>query len=218
MGRFSPRGRGSNGRRSNHRGGRGRYKSNSYNSNNSSKPKVKTGLKDYMHHVGSAQQASECITVTNYLINHIRKEFDKGGDIARALEKLEDIIIEPPVIENMTKLDAKAFERLSQAMCERHAIRLEQCQDNKDKACALIWGQCDKAMRSKMQSRKDYELAVKDDPIELLKAVKQHALAFQDTKYELATIVDCMKALINMKQKDDEALLDFKKRFKTAIS
>ena len=48
------------------------------------------------------------------------------------------------------------------------------------------------------------------------KAVKQHALAFQDTKYELATIVECMKALINMKQKDDEALLDFKKRFKTA--
>ena len=138
MGRFNPRGRGSNGRRSNHRGGRGRYKSNSYNSNNSSKPKVKTGLKDYIYHVGSAQQASEHITVTNYLINHIRKEFDKGGDIARALEKLEDIIIEPPVIENKTKIDAKAFERLSQAMYERHAIRLEQHQDNKDKARAIV--------------------------------------------------------------------------------
>ena len=145
-----------------------------------------------MCHVGSAQQASEYITVTHYLINHIRKEFDKGGDIAKALEKLEDIVIEPPEAENKTKLNAKAFERLSQAMYERYAIRLEQCQDNKDKAYALTWGQCDKAMRSKMQSRKDHELTIKDDPIELLKAVKQHALAFQDTKYELATIVECI--------------------------
>ena len=74
-----------------------------------------------MHHIGSAQQASEHATVTNCLINHVRKEFDKGGDIAKALEKLEDIVIEPPETENKTKLNAKAFERLSQAMHERHA-------------------------------------------------------------------------------------------------
>ena len=43
-----------------------------------------------MYYVGSAQQASDFVTVTNFIINYIRQHYDKGEDIADALENLEE--------------------------------------------------------------------------------------------------------------------------------
>ena len=51
----------------------------------------------------------------------------------------------------------------------------------------------------------------------MLKAIKQHdALSFQETKWSILTIIDAIKAFINMKQKEGEQLIDYLKRFKTA--
>lgn len=44
---------------------------------------------------------------------------------------------------------------------------------------ALLFNQCNKAMQSKIQSRKDYESTVKDDPIELLKAIEEYSVSDQ---------------------------------------
>ena len=42
-----------------------------------------------MYYLGSAKQASDYVTVTEFIINHIRVTFVNGGDIGDALEKLE---------------------------------------------------------------------------------------------------------------------------------
>lgn len=71
-------------------------------------------------------------------------------------------------------------------------------------------------MQHKIESQKEYESSIKDEPIELLKSIKEQALNYQQHKYKMFTIFDSLKTVINLKQKDDESLQDYTKRFKTA--
>ena len=41
-------------------------------------------------------------------------------------------------------------------------------------------------------------------------------MAYQDTKYPVATILDSMEAYINIRQQNDENLIDYLKRYRVA--
>ena len=69
----------------NNRGRRGPSHKKNKNKDQKNTPKRKT-LADHIYHVGSAKQASDYVTVTNFIVNYVRRTFDKGDDIARALE------------------------------------------------------------------------------------------------------------------------------------
>jgi hypothetical protein len=71
-------------------------------------------------------------------------------------------------------------------------------------------------MQNKIESRKDFEKTIKYNPIELLKAIKEHALNYQEHRYEMSIILDALRAVINLRQKDNESLQDYTKRFKKA--
>ena len=95
---MSGRGRGG---RSSYRG-RGRGKGGRGNSRNSGKhnkePQRKT-LADYIYKVGGPRQSSDCIKITKFLINHVRKTFKFGDDIGQALEDRAEITLTPPVLQ-----------------------------------------------------------------------------------------------------------------------
>ena len=91
-----------------------------------------------------------------------------------------------------------------------------QYQDNKAAAAALLWNQCSNIMKAKIQSRKDYDTELKDNPIKLLQAIKQHAMSFESTQYRMKTICDAMKTVLNSRQRDDEHGIDYLKRFKAS--
>ena len=50
----------------------------------------------------------------------------------------------------------------------------------------------------------------------LIKAIKEHSLCFEESRYEMATIFDALKNYVNCKQKEQgkESLLDYTRRFK----
>ena len=70
-------------------------------------------------------------------------------------------------------------------------------------------------MQAKIMERKDYDSS-KRDPIGLLQAIKELSLSYQDTKYDMKIITSAIKTFVNLKQKDDESLIDYTNRFKTA--
>ena len=52
-------------------------------------------------------------------------------------------------------------------------------------------------MKARIESRKDYEAEVYNDPIKLLKAIKQHALDYEDNRYEMSIIMNaCLEFLL----------------------
>jgi hypothetical protein len=68
-------------------------------------------------------------------------------------------------------------------------------------------------MKNKIKSRTDFKLKIKNNPIELLQAIKKHSLNYQEKKYNMSVILDSMKTLLTTRQKEGESLQDFTKRF-----
>ena len=78
------------------------------------------------------------------------------------------------------------------------------------KQYALFWEQCTKGMKNKLESRVDFD-TLENDPIELLKAIKQHALNYQEHRYDMSIIYNAITMLFGTKQKENESLQDYTK-------
>ena len=206
------------------RGGRaqGRSNNNSSSNKNNSKTTVRKTLADHVYSIGSAKQASEYSIITQFIINHIRKSFEFGDDIGDALENGKDITLEPPKLKVVAKdatnkeLEERQNEYLFKAQIAAFVAREEKYTANKGKAYALIYGQCNKALQHKLQARKDFESEIKGDPIKLLDAISEHSMSYVENKYPFSTALDAIKNYINLKQIEDESLVDYTRRFKSA--
>ena len=187
-------------------------------------PQKKT-IGDYQYYIGSSKQASDYETTTAYLINHIQKTFAYGKDIAKALENLTpyDMTKHQPVIRvsksqdpQQREAEEKIYDLQAKAEVEMFHKRQEALELNMSKAYAFLWEQCTKGMKNKIESRTDFLDKIKDDPIELLKVIKVHAMHYQEHRYETAITVDALRVLVNLKQKDNESLQDYTRRFRIA--
>jgi Reverse transcriptase (RNA-dependent DNA polymerase) len=185
----------------------------------------KNTLEDNMYYLGSVKQAADYEKTTDYLINHIKKNFDFGNDIGTTLEDLNlfDIANYKPSLkisiqdEATAKLiEDKQFEIEFKAEFDGYMKRRQSLEVNISKSYAFLWDQCAKGMQNKIEARYDYQQTIKGNPIELLKAVKQHALNYQEHRYEMSIILEAIRALITCKQKENENLQDYTKRFKTS--
>jgi hypothetical protein len=86
--------------------------------------------------------------------------------------------------------------------------RKQALEMNLSKAYSCIWDQCAKSLQNKIEERKDYVSLIKGNPINLLKAIKQQVLNFQESRYEMSTILEALKNMINVKQRDNETLAE----------
>ena len=71
------------------RGGRGGGRFNYRQKFKKKNERKKKGLTDYNYYIGSNRQASDYENTTEYIINHIKKTYSYGKDIAEALMKLQ---------------------------------------------------------------------------------------------------------------------------------
>jgi hypothetical protein len=214
-------GRGYSGGRGN--AGRRNYISNN-NNNKSSKPQIRKTLQDYVYTIGSSKQASDYSLITQFLITHIRKTYERGDDIANALEEDKEpdekdwsprVKVAKGSTEEEKKQNLRYAEIIFQSEVDAFVLRKQQYEQNKGKASAFLFSHCDKAMQSKLQARTDYD-TIKHEPRLLLKAIKEHSMSYQENKYEMSTIADSLKTFVNLKQKEDESLIDYTRRFKTS--
>jgi hypothetical protein len=189
--------------------------------------KKKHHVTDFTYHLGSAKQASDYETATEFFINYIKKTYDYGNDIGSSMEQLEPIDTSSwkPKMQLSSKddkteasekaLEERQFEIEFKADYDEYRKRLQVLENNQTKAYALLWERCAKSMKNKIESRADFD-KIKNDPINLLKAIKEHALNYQENRYSMSIILDAMRTLMSTKQKDKEILQDYTKRFRVA--
>ena len=187
--------------------------------------KKKKNIDDYVYYVGSTRQASDYEITTEFVINHIRKTYSDGEDIATALETLQDIDVKnwKPIIETSLELDdeiraieQKQFDMEYKMEYDDYMKRKKSYKNNKTRAYGLILERCTRAMSQKIQARKNFNDSIKGDPIELLKAIREHCLNYQETKYDMGVLTESMRTLCMTRQKEHESLVDYTKRFKVA--
>ena len=188
------------------------------------KDPVKNDLSDYVYHIGTAKQASDFVVVTKYLINYIKKTYSCGEDISDALELRIEVDFESkrPSMRRSTvkdkeekKMENAEFSILYEAEVASYMKRRDTYTNNLINAYGFLFEHCSKAMQSKIQSRVDFE-KIKNNPIELLNAIEQHSVSYQENKYDMVIITEALLNLVNIKQREDESLVDYTTRFKSA--
>ncbi|KAG7363118.1 hypothetical protein IV203_026478 [Nitzschia inconspicua] len=161
----------------------------------------------------------------DYVINHIAKEFEYGLDIASALKELQpaDKTSWEPKLKYSTATDADQKEAenrqhtmMYQSQLNAYIKRSEMYTANLVKAYALLWERCSQGLKNKIESRRDYA-KIMNDPIALLKAIREHALNFQDDKFCMTIIIEALLTLVHTKQKEGESLQDYTRRFRIAL-
>ena len=211
------------GRQGNRRSGRGHGRPNGTSRKTSSSKKK--NLNEYIFYIGSSRQASDYEITSEYLFNHIQMTFDYGNDIAESLRTLEKpdkekweptLQVSEEQDEDIKKRENNQFQMIFKAKLDRAIKRQETYDNNLFKAYALLWKHCAKAMQNKIATRSDFTNKILNDPLNLLKAIKEHSLNYQESRYEMAIIVDAIKTVFNLKQKENENLQDYTRRFKTA--
>ena len=50
----------------------------------------------------------------------------------------------------------------------------------------------------------------------MLIAIEEHSMSYVENRYKTSTILDSMKNIVNLKQLNDELLVDYTMRFKSA--
>ena len=218
-------GRSSYGNRTAGRGRGGGRGSGHFNKKKDNYAKNKKTLEDHYFYVGSSKQASDFEVTFEFLVNYIKRTYIRGNDIAEALRtmKLPNTNLWKPSLQvslNFNDADEKRenrqFELDYKAEYDEYMKRKRSFEENCYKSYAEIWARCNKAMKSKIESRKDYESEVYNKPVKLLEAIKEHALNYEENRYEMSIILDAMKAFIDCKQKEKEVLQEYTKRFKVA--
>ena len=87
---------------------------------------------------------------------------------------------------------------------------------NRLKVYDLLWEKCAKATQNKITSRLDYNSSVYNNPIVLLRAIKDHLLNYQGMRYEMAIISDDFWSTFTSLQKDREILQDYTRKFNSS--
>jgi len=108
------------------------------------------------------------------VINHIKKVYDRGVDIAEALRTGQGLSLSLSQDPTKKTTEDEQYKMLFKAELDDYMKRRRIYSDNKIKAYAFIWDRCAKAMQAKIQSRSDFESKVYDDPLELLDAICEH--------------------------------------------
>ena len=84
--------------------------------------------------------------------------------------------------------------------------RSTQYNDNLCKAYMLFQERYTKAMQHKIASQKDFESEIFNNLILKLKAIKEHSLNYQETRYKISIIADPLGVFLNTKQNEKESL------------
>ena len=216
MSRYNTSGRG--GRQGRGRGGRGRGAGRFRSTYK--QPEIKF----YPHGTSGKQQSMTYATVKDAIVQHVQKSFRQGHDIAVSLRDLNkrNLDSDKPKRETSTltdpvqaKTDQDGKDIDYQAKLTKFLEREDTLNENLLKAYALIFSNyCSKTIQNRIEEHPDFESVIRDDPIELLKAIKVLMHETARARYPLASLTDAFTRLINLRQMEHENLLDYVKRFK----
>jgi hypothetical protein len=101
---------------------------------------------------------------------------------------------------------------------EKHLERVQALEHNFHAAYSLIFdNHCTRLMQIRLEEHPDFDSKIKNDPIVLLETIKTLIHQPVRAQYPYVTFTETMRAFLWIKQKEDEELSDYTKRFKQQV-
>jgi hypothetical protein len=181
-------------------------------------------MKFVPHGIGKERQTVTYQTVKEYIIQLVQKTHKNGKDVADSLRKMEKI----DMTKNMPTrrlsqetgankiTEQEGFDMLFKAEIEIYTRRKHEFEDNMNKTYSLIYLQhCNKTIQDRITGHPEFESKIKNDPIELLKAIEILINDPVRARYPYTSVTESITRFMTCKQLENESLTDYVKRFKS---
>jgi hypothetical protein len=133
--------------------------------------------------IAQIRQAADMYTkTTKEIAEYVGRTYKYGADTRLAIETLVVATFSKPMgpPTDASRTQVRIWEKRVDEFVKKEA----HLEENIKTAYSLIFGQCTKAMRAKLESMSDHQvIAVASDGIELLRNIKTVMYNFQSQKY-----------------------------------
>jgi hypothetical protein len=162
-------------------------------------------------------------SVKEALVIEITKEYDRGSrDVVQSIFDEKKLEVPKPELEESKEtadiakrdLENKAHEYLFREKAKRYTARVEILEDSLLKAYGLIWSDyMTPAMVQRIEQHPEYATKIRNDPIELLLAIRASMHEAVRSQKKILTATQALIKFITHKQADS-TLKDYIKDFK----
>ena len=163
-------------------------------------------------------------TVKEHVIQEIQKKYKNGSDVAKSLrdgnlidikglKPIRSVSLNPDAMQR--SIEQGGFDIDYQEELRRYLDRKEILTENMKKAYTMIFSNyCTKTMQQRVEEHPKYKSEIEDDPIKLLEVISSSTHDPIRAQYPFISMTDSILRLLNIKQHDEEDLVDYVKRFK----
>jgi hypothetical protein len=148
------------------------------------------------------RQTATYQTVKDYIIQLVQKSFTNGKDVADSIRRMDKINMTTKIpvrkISGASKADDKATEQegydiLYKADLDMYTKRKHELEDNMNKMYSLIYLQhCNKTIQDRIHAHPNFKNKIKNDLIELLKAIETLINVPVRARYPYASVTEAM--------------------------
>ena len=170
-------------------------------------------LNGKIFYIGSPKQADNYNTTHEAIMDYFLRKYTHGLDLVQTLEamKMKDFGSEMPVKTIPSGATDEQKEAIADAYKEemKYYVKRKKLLDtNIVMAYGVIWGQCTKALRAKLETRKNWNEGnakdqIKYNAINLLRAIKEITHNYQDNKYAMESIYYSLCNMFVMRQEEN---------------
>ena len=198
-------------------------KSNNLSQKNSSNKKSQryTELKFNVHGYGKEKQTCSYAKVLEKICLRLQQNLTGGSNIVRSIRKNRVCRPQTPTRKQSeeTDRDKKAFDQATldkefDARLKHYIRKDEDFNENWMKALTYIYESfCAKEMQVTIKELPNYEREIQNEPLKLLEEVKALMHTPMRARYPFMSLTENLASLINVKQNDNELLVDYLERF-----
>lgn len=162
----------------------------------------------------SGEQADSYSKTTEAIGEYVGKVY--GHEMKMLVIQLQETnIIEP---DDLSEKPSRIEEMKWGKQYDLYLKKKDKYEEQKAKVFSIVVGQCETSMKNRIESQAGYATAEKDrDVIALLKMIKDIAFDANDKKYPPMQAALAWGQLTKMKQKEDEGLTAYYKRFESVV-
>ena len=182
--------------------------------------------KEYLFAPKTQGQGNKYATFTSVkekIVQEAQKKFKYGSDVAKSLKdgKLIDLSTSKPKMKLSLETDS-AKQKVEQRMYEidyqeevsRFLDRKTHLEENMKKIYTEIFTKyCTRSMQQRLEEHPDFE-DFEDDPIKTLEVIRNTTHDTVRAQYPMVSIVDALARWLNVRQYDEEDLVEYTKRMK----
>jgi hypothetical protein len=149
----------------------------------------------------------------------VQKSFRNGKDVADSKRKMDRINMTSkiPVRKLSRAMDAddrateqEGYDILYKAEIDMYMKRRDKLEDNMNKMYSLIYLQhcSNKTIQDRIHAHPDFKTKIKNDPIELLKAIEILINDPVQARYPYASVTEAMTRFMTCRQLENKPLAD----------